>query len=98
MANRAGERKAGERKVVAFAVGSSDAGHRALPRVVRGAIEWGNQCGWEMVDLQPWMMRLPASLQPDGLITHLGYSDRTLAKELHRAVPNSVSIDSASSS
>ncbi len=88
-------RKCGRRPLVAFAMNlSGSPKERPMPRAILGAIEWGRQHGWEMLDLSHWQLRIPSGRQPDGLITYLGEPDREQARKLHAATPNSVYIDS----
>ena len=62
-------------------------------QALQGAIIYGKQVGWNLVDLGHWNNRLPPGIELDGLISHIAYDDWPLARKLHRKIPLGVGID-----
>lgn len=62
-------------------------------QALQGAILWGKQQGWNLIDLGHWNNQIPPGIKLDGLISHISYDDWPLARKLHRKIPVSVGID-----
>jgi LacI family transcriptional regulator len=61
-------------------------------KALKSAFEWGQQQGWDLIELAHWDNRIPQGIAIDGLISCFSHDAWPLARKLHRQIPAGVGI------